>query len=101
MVTGPPAETAVTTPDVETVAIACAEELQVTVRPVSALPAASRSVAVSGAVALMASVLVPGATVTVATAAGGGGGGGGGGVGVGSVVDPLQAVASTARVIRC
>jgi hypothetical protein len=97
MVTGPPAVTAVTTPVWETVAIAWFDVLQETDRPVSALPAASRNVAVRGAVALRASVLVLGVTVTVATGAGPGGGGGGG---VGAVDEPPHAAVNAARMIK-
>jgi len=70
-----PGAIAVTAPVDETVAMA--EELvsQVTTRPVSTLPAASRTVAVRGTPPPTVRFALAGLTVTEATAAGGGGGG--------------------------
>jgi hypothetical protein len=64
-----PAATAVTTPSVLTVATAGALLAHVTWRPVSALPAASRALAVSCCVPPTTSVVVTGDTVTAATGA--------------------------------
>jgi hypothetical protein len=63
-----PGATAVTTPDADTVAVAVALEAHVTVRPVSVLPPASRTVAVSVDVLPTRSVAALGATDTDATA---------------------------------
>src|SRR5690606_2138499 len=91
MVTGPPADTPVTTPPAETVATLAAPLVQVTARPLSAAPAASRTVTVSAWVPATVTVAVVGVTATEATAAGGGGGGGaGGGGGVTGVPPPPQ-----------
>jgi hypothetical protein len=68
-----PGETAETSPLVETLAMASAEELHATARPASALPCASRGVA-DNWVVVPASTLGPiGVTETEATATGGGG----------------------------
>src|SRR5215204_6274325 len=69
-----PSATAVTTPAPVTVATSGRWEVQVMVRPVIGLPAASASVAVSVPVVPTARVCVAGVTVTVATGTGGGGG---------------------------
>jgi len=61
-----PAVTPVTTPVAETVATDVGAALHVTVRPVSTLPAASLTVAVSGAVAPTATLTVLGVMVTLA-----------------------------------
>jgi hypothetical protein len=63
-----PTETAVTTPVVETVATPVLSELQVTARPVSSPPLASRVVAVACAVST--AVIVPGTRATVTDATG-------------------------------
>ncbi|HSC33019.1 MAG TPA: hypothetical protein VLD17_14900 [Gemmatimonadaceae bacterium] len=63
-----PGATAVTRPDVETVAVAVALDDHVTVWPVSTLPPASRTVAVSCDVLLTLSVAELGETDTDATA---------------------------------
>ncbi len=62
-----PAETALTTPVVETVAIVGVSELQTTVRPVSTLPLASFVTAVNVAVPPTTTLFVGGETVTLAT----------------------------------
>jgi len=67
IVTGPPAATPVTTPVALTVATAGLELVQVTVRPVSTFPPASRVVAVRGSVLPAWTEPVAGATVTLAT----------------------------------
>jgi hypothetical protein len=63
----PTAATAVTTPVALTVATAVFPELQVTGRPVSVAPLASRAVAVSCCVPPTARLAVAGVTITVAT----------------------------------
>jgi hypothetical protein len=65
-----PTVTPVTTPPLETVAIAVLLELHVTTRPVSTAPLASFSVAASAPVCPMMIELVAGETATVATGAG-------------------------------
>lgn len=67
-----PAETAVTTPDVETLAIALELELHVTTRPVRMLPFASRVVADNATVAPVWMVAEAGETDTEATGTGAG-----------------------------
>src|SRR5687767_5499975 len=69
-----PAAAPVTSPLAETVATPLALVVHVTPRPVSTLPAASRSVAVSCTVEPSCTLAGAGVTVTVATGAGGGGG---------------------------
>ena len=66
-----PATDAVTSPVLETIATAAFEVLHVTVRPVSTVPAASFTVAVSCCVAPTVSVTDAGLTSTVATGTGG------------------------------
>ena len=73
-----PAPTPVTSPLVLTVASPAALVTQATVRPVSTLPLASLSVALSCTDCPTVTLADAGLTTTVATAAGGGGGGGGG-----------------------
>jgi hypothetical protein len=72
IVTGPPAATAVTRPFTSTVAAAGLLEVHVTVRPVTTLLAASRSVAVSCCVGVTPTTRLAedGVTVTVATGTG-------------------------------
>src|SRR3970282_2734129 len=70
IVTGPPTATAVTNPAPDTVATARLEDVQVTARPVSGAPEASRGVATSGATAPGVSAVVAGDTLTVATGGG-------------------------------
>jgi len=70
MVTGPPAATAVTSPLASTVATAASFVDQVTVRPVSTLPSASRVSAVSCCVAPTWMVADGGLTVTELTGGG-------------------------------
>ena len=70
MVTGPPTATAVTRPAPETVATPLFDVVQVTARPVSVLPEASRSVGTSVTTAPGVSVGAAGATLTVATGGG-------------------------------
>ncbi len=67
IVTGPPAPTPVTSPLLETVAIAVLPLAQVTTRPESGLPLASLGVAVSCTVAPCATDAVAGVTLTDAT----------------------------------
>jgi hypothetical protein len=67
-----PAATPVTTPFADTVAAPVFEELQLTVRPVSVAPLASRVVAESCTVLPATTVAVVGATATLATGAGAG-----------------------------
>src|SRR5207245_931391 len=69
-VTGPPAPLPVTSPVASTLAIAPSLLCQVTVRPVSGLPAASCGVALSCTVAPTTMLAVGGATATVATGMG-------------------------------
>jgi len=71
VIVAPPAATPVTRPFASTVAVAELLELHVTVRPVSTLLAASRSVAVSCCVGVTPStkLAVAGLSVTVATGA--------------------------------
>src|SRR5882724_170908 len=70
IVTGPPAVRAVTSPFTSTVATPGLPETQVTLRPVSTLPAASLSVAVNCCVLPMTMVAEVGVTLTVATGTG-------------------------------
>src|SRR5713226_5265859 len=69
-VTGPPSALPVTRPVTSTVAIVASLVCQVTVRPVSGLPAASFGVAVSCTVAPTTILAVGGVTATVATGMG-------------------------------
>jgi hypothetical protein len=68
-----PGATAVTSPEAETVAVALADDVQVVVRPLNALPLASFATAVSCWVPPTTSDADPGVTSTVATLAGAGG----------------------------
>ena len=88
IVTGPPTATAVTMPDEETDATAVLIDVHVTVRPVKAVPWASRGVAVSCAVCPTESVDAGGVTCTEATGAGG------------SVPPPLQAKSAVRQAAR-
>src|SRR5256885_11611384 len=72
-----PVVTPVTSPTALTVATAPALPLHVTVRPLSTLPLASFSTALSCSVCPAVTLAVGGLTTTVATAAVGGGGGAG------------------------
>src|SRR6266571_4817728 len=70
IVTGPPTAFPVTRPFASTVATPASLVCQVTVRPVSALPFASRGVAVSCTVAFSCTLGAPGVTSTEATGTG-------------------------------
>src|SRR5262245_3969879 len=65
-----PADSPVTSPDDDTVAIAGLRLVQVTARPVSSLPLASRADALSCTVLSIWIVALAGVTTTLATAAG-------------------------------
>jgi len=93
-----PVPTAVTTPEPFTDATEASELVQVTVRPVSGLPAASRSVTVADVVPPTVRLEAPSDTLTAATGAGGGGGGGGGGGAV-TVTDALPFTPSLVAVM--
>jgi hypothetical protein len=89
-IVAPPGAVAVTKPVLFTVATDAALVVQATLRPVSAVPDASRGVAANCDVDPTLIGDVPQVTETDATAAGGGGGGAGGGVVIVSVPAPPQ-----------